>query len=264
LFFNPELKVSAEMARTIMNARYDGYDVRFAAMSEKACGDLDFVLSIGGDGTFLRTAKAVMGTGVPLYGINTGRLGFLAAGQSSSAVSDVHKILSGDYRLAARFPLRGEAFRAGVSEGSLYALNEITIAKDFVSRPVGFSVGVGDENLYRFLSDGMIVSTPTGSTAYALSAGGPIVHPDVRCMLALPICPHSLYPRPIVLSDCETVTVKLESDSCGAILSGDGQNNMDLSPGDEVRITSDLGMRVDVVRFGNGSYIDVLRSKLNW
>ncbi|MDR1137422.1 MAG: NAD(+)/NADH kinase, partial [Synergistaceae bacterium] len=228
------------------------------------CGEMDIAVSIGGDGTFLMTSKSIMGLGVPLYGINTGRLGFLASGEASLAVRDIEKILDGDYEIFSKIPLKGEVIREGAVINVIRAFNEIMIVKNFVSRPIALSAHVGDEKLYDFLSDGIIVSTPSGSTAYALSSGGPVIHPEVRCAAVIPVCPHSLFPRPILVPDSAEIKIRLESSRYGAVLSGDGQDNAEMLSGDEVLITCDKEMKIGVIRLGDGSYFGVLRNKLNW
>jgi NAD+ kinase len=225
---------------------------------------MDIAVSIGGDGTFLMTSKSIMGLGVPLYGINTGRLGFLASGEASLAVRDIEKILDGDYEIFSKIPLKGEVIREGAVINVIRAFNEIMIVKNFVSRPIALSAHVGDEKLYDFLSDGIIVSTPSGSTAYALSSGGPVIHPEVRCAAVIPVCPHSLFPRPILVPDSAEIKIRLESSRYGAVLSGDGQDNAEMLSGDEVLITCDKEMKIGVIRLGDGSYFGVLRNKLNW
>jgi NAD+ kinase len=254
-----------ELARKITSHDYGGAGVCFVTDEEKIdCRNMDFALSIGGDGTFLRTSRLIWGFGVPLYGINAGRLGCLTAGTAESAPSDISRILAGDYGLFTRIPLRGGVNRNGEVIESIYALNDITISRGARSRPVDLLVSVGGDAVYRFLSDGIIVSTPTGSTAYALSAGGPIIHPKVKCMLIVPICPHSLFPRPVVLGDTETVEVKIECCDYEAVLSGDGHQSMTLFTGDSVSIRLDVERGIDVISLGDSSYYDILRRKMNW
>jgi NAD+ kinase len=254
-----------DLARKITSYNYGGDGVCFVTDEENIdyCG-MDFAVSIGGDGTFLRTSRLIWGLGVPLYGINAGRLGFLTAGTAESATSDISRILAGDYSLFSRIPLRGEVTRSGEVIDSVYALNDITMSRGFLSRPIDSLVSVGGDDIYRFLSDGIIVSTPTGSTAYALSAGGPIIHPKVKCMLVLPICPHSLFPRPIVLGDTETVNISIECCDYEAILSGDGHQNMTLFAGDAVSVRLDVERGIDVISVDDSSYYDILRRKMNW
>ncbi|MDR1965650.1 MAG: NAD(+)/NADH kinase, partial [Synergistaceae bacterium] len=173
LFFNSKLEASAAVASAIKSAEYRGRDVEFV---EGDAGDdhgaLDLAVSIGGDGTFLLTSKTIMGRGFPLYGINTGHLGFLASGDAQSAVRDMRKILECDCSTFPRIPLKGEIVRDGRCVQCVWALNEIMVVKSFVSRPIALSVHMGNGKLYSIQADGIIAATPTGSTAYALSAGG--------------------------------------------------------------------------------------------
>lgn len=275
LFYKHDRERSAEIADKIRSASYSGVDVRFVLGEDDGEGTYDsvwteafcrmeFAVSIGGDGTFLRTARVVRDLGVPLFGVNTGHLGFLAAGNPATAVEDLWQILTRQYRLMTRFPLKGQLFRNGTLLGEIYALNEVTVTKGQLARPIDLSVRAGGTDLYRFLSDGIIVSTPTGSTAYALSAGGPVIHPDVRCMLIVPICPHSLYPRPVVLGERETVEISLSGEAEDIVLSADGQLNVRLARDDVIRLTLDTERGVQVIKLDEGSYYEVLQGKLGW
>lgn len=282
LFFKHDRSRSAQIARAIETADYGSAKVRFvvgeAGGNVCTCDDgrpkflddsRDFekmacAVSIGGDGTFLRTARLVRELGIPLYGINTGRLGFLASGAPERAVMDVTRILAGDYRLMKRVPLRGELVRGDGTTGNLYALNEIALTKGSVARPIDLRVRVCGHDLYRFLADGIIVATPTGSTAYALSAGGPVVQPGVNCLVVVPICPHSLYPRPAILAEEEVIEIELAGDSNEMFLSGDSQLSLELSVGDRVRLMLDREKPVYVIRLDETSYFEVLQSKMSW
>ena len=267
LFFNRDLKACAEAAAKIRSAFAGDAGVEFVAGdADSIAGGLNFAVSIGGDGTFLLTARTIMGSGVPLYGINMGRLGFLASGDGGSAAEDVRRITAGEYGIHPMIPLRAEIERdsRNPQKRTTWAFNEIMIVKNCVSRPIALSTYLDGEKLYSFLSDGIITSTPTGSTAYALSAGGPIVHPGVDCVSIVPICAHSLAPRPMLVPCNAGIVIKLECAQGGALLSGDGHDGGELSQGDCVRITSDPDSRVDVIKLGAGSYADVLRNKLNW
>jgi NAD+ kinase len=264
LFFNHELEASAEVAEAVRFADYGGRDAEFVLGDADADhGEIDFAISIGGDGTFLLTSKTIMGRGAPLYGVNRGRLGFLASGDARRAAPDVAKIMSGDYETFPIVPIKAVILRGDGTESAMWAFNEVMIVKNLVSRPIALSTYIDSKKLYSFLSDGIIVSTPIGSTAYALSAGGPIVHPAVSGSAIVPICAHSLSFRPMLVPARTQIKIKLESPSEGATLSGDGMNNTLLSPGDTVEITSDPAGRVDVISLEGGSYPDVLRDKLN-
>jgi NAD+ kinase len=265
LFFNHELKASAEVAAAVRLADYGGRDAEFVLGDADADhGEIDAAISIGGDGTFLLASKTIMGRGAPLYGVNKGRLGFLASGNAGRAAADVAKILDGDYETFPIVPLKAAILREGGAEGAMWAFNEVMIVKNLVSRPIALSAYVDGKKLYSFLSDGIIISTPIGSTAYSLSAGGPIVHPDVSGSAIVPICAHSLAPRPMLVPALTRIKIEIESPSEGATLSGDGMKDTSLSPGDAVEIISDPARRVDVIRLDGGSYLDVLRDKLNW
>ncbi|MDR3254108.1 MAG: NAD(+)/NADH kinase [Synergistaceae bacterium] len=269
LFFKSDSENGARIASLIKSADYDAsVNFTFWAPDDgypdagRDFGDMEFAVSIGGDGTFLRVARAVRGLGIPLYGINAGRLGFLASGRPENAALDVVRILSGDFTKSSRAALKCELLSNGARR-CFYALNEITLSKVSTSRPIGLRVMAGGEVLYRFLADGVIISTPTGSTAYSLSAGGPVVHPDVSCLLVTPICPHSLYSRPIVLGENEIIDVYPDYESEGMKLAGDGILDIEVPSGDVVRVTLDK-KGVDIIKLDYLSYYEVLRKKLNW
>lgn len=269
-FFRRASEQSAAAARAVMEAEY-GRRVRFVPTDPYAddathvdAAEMTFALSIGGDGTFLRAAQAVCGSAVPIFGINTGRLGFFASGTPQNAPQEVRAILSGDGRLAERPMLRGTAYRDGSTTGTVMAMNEVALLKDSPSQPIEVSVTAGGERLYRVLADGLIVSTPTGSTGYALSSGGPIVHPAVRCLIVLPICPHSLYIRPMVLDAARAIEMTLIAGSGSVSLSGDGQQSVAMEPGDTARVEVDPDRSVRMIRLDDASYCDILRSKFDW
>lgn len=280
LFFTEERPRSVELAKRLVKGSYVGYDLRFALGGEgfgcnlKTIGlpsekrgrpeDIEFALSIGGDGTFLRTARALRNMRVPLYGVNAGRLGFLALGHADSAERDLLRILSGDYKIFSRVPIKGNLLRDGKNIMEIYALNEITVTKGPCARPIELAVSVNDDSIYNFLADGVIVSTPNGSTAYALSAGGPIVHPDVECILIAPICPHSLYSRPVLLGRDAAVFVSAKGEEGEVILAGDGQLHIKMEDGDRIQVALDMENKVDVITLDMHSYYEILRDKLGW
>jgi len=264
LFFNHEIAECVTTATEIQSAFKGNRSVEFLtgnAVSGRS--DINCAVSIGGDGTFLLSARTIMGSGVPLYGVNMGRLGFLASGNAGSAVEDIRRIAARDYEIHPMIPLKAEITKNSQKTTS-WAFNEIMIVKNFVSRPIALSTYLDGEKLYSFLSDGIITSTPTGSTAYALSAGGPIIHPGVNCVSIVPICAHSLSPRPMLVPCDSDILIKLDYAQGGALLSGDGHDDGELSSGDCVLITSDFDSRVDVIKMDRGSYADVLRDKLGW
>ena len=226
--------------------------------------EVSFAVILGGDGTFLRAARYIFGSDVPLYGINLGRLGFLAIGNPGSAEEDIKSILDGHYTLQCRRLLKGQVWRGGRLVHELHALNDLVISKGSLARVIDLEVKVGKEILSLFLADGLILSTPTGSTAYALSAGGPIVPPHVPCMIMAPICAHTLYARPVILSDTDNIIVIPKGDARSLMLTQDGQLGYELLPGDELHVMLDNEIYVQTIQLIGRSYYDLLREKLRW
>lgn len=231
---------------------------------EKWREESSFAVILGGDGTFLRAARYTFGCAVPLYGINLGRLGFLAIGSPESAENDIEEIISGKYSVQLRRLLKGQVWRGNRLVHELYALNDLVISKGSLARVVDIEVRVGKEILSLFLADGLILSTPTGSTAYALSAGGPIVPPHVPCMIMAPICAHTLYARPVILSDTDNICVISKGDARNLMLTQDGQLGYELLPGDELHVMLDNQTFVRTIQLTGRSYYDLLREKLRW
>ena len=167
----------------------------------------DLVVALGGDGTILKAAHLLAGADVPIFGVNLGRLGFLCGADGADPLGAVRLAIAGSAREERRTTLRAEATHGGRPSGVHHALNEVFVGRSAGSRAVDLAVAVDGEPFGRWLCDGLIVATPTGSTAYALSAGGPILAPELRAMLIVPVCAHSVSVRPIVLGPTATVTV---------------------------------------------------------
>lgn len=225
---------------------------------------VDFAVILGGDGTFLRAARYTFGYRIPLYGINLGRLGFLATGNPESAETDIEAILAHKYTIQSRGLLKGLVWRGGRVMHELHALNDFVISKGNIARVIDLEVRVGDEILSLFLADGLILSTPTGSTAYALSAGGPIIPPHVDCVLLAPICAHTLYARPVVLSGTDRAMVIPKGYTRSLMLTQDGQLGYELLPDDRLEVMLDPDMKVTTIQLDDRSYYDLLREKLRW
>lgn len=225
---------------------------------------VSFAVIVGGDGTFLRAARYCFGYEIPLYGINLGRLGFLAIGSPNSAENDIVEILDGKYKLQRRRVLRGLVHRADRQVHELLALNDFVVSKGDLARVIDLEIRVGDEILSIFWGDGLILSTPTGSTAYALSAGGPIVPPHVPCVILAPICAHTLYARPVIISDTDRAFVTSKGDRRSIMLTQDGQLGYELLPGDTLEVFLDPDVHIDTIQLANRSYYDLLRKKLRW
>ena len=223
-------------------------------------GELDgtrLIVSIGGDGTLLWTAQQAAAAHIPVLGINAGRLGFLTQVQLGEEGKALDRWAAGDFTLQRRALLE-----ARVGDRVFHALNDVVVHRGIEINLIRIEVLVDGQPAGRFDADGVIVSTPTGSTGYALSLGGPIVHPDVRAIVFMPLNPHSLFNRPIVLPEQARITIRLPSAS--AILTCDGQQNAALDRGAEVQVAAP-GLQVELVQFKGGpNFFELLRRKLRW
>jgi len=215
-------------------------------------GDFDILVAVGGDGTMLRAAHLCAPCGVPILGVNLGRLGFLIQVGRNEWHEYFDRLLKGDYWIEHRMMLRAEHWRAGEPQGNWQALNEAVVCRGQIIRPVQISASVDGRLLANYVADGLIAATPTGSTAYALAAGGPILPPELRNILLVPIAPHLSVDRAVVLSEGCTVSIQVLSDG-GVVLSVDGQTPVGLDEKDIVKIqTGDTSALF--VRFGDPDY----------
>ena len=226
-------------------------------------GDLDLVLVFGADGTFLRAARYTEDTEVPLLGINMGSLGFLTLLKLGEVEPALKAVLGGKYRREERMRLRATLHREGETQGSYLALNDAVMHMGHGSRLVEFMIAVGGQYLGGYRSDGLIVATPTGSTAYSLSAGGPIVHPTMDALVATPICPHALSIRPILAGSEEELTVNIGGRSGEAILTMDGMVNVWLQQDDEIRIRRS-SRSLNIILPLDFNYYGLVSEKLGW
>jgi NAD+ kinase len=229
------------------------------AMAKKA----DLIISLGGDGTLLNIAPLVERSGVPILGVNMGGLGFITEVAVDELESVLAKTLEGDYVVEKRMTLevQVQSKKGGLSR--FRVLNDAVITKGARSRIIDLETYVGKDYLCTYRADGLIVSTPTGSTAYSLAAGGPILEPALGAIVVCPICPHTLTNRPIVVSSKGAIRVTLRSSGGRVILSPDGQQGIRLDNGDQVRIR-DSGMPVSLIRVPSRSYFEILHQKLKW
>ena len=221
------------------------------------------VIVFGGDGTILRAARSAAPHGIPILGVNLGGFGFLAEVSGPELEPALHRILEGDYELDERMMLRASVEREGRAVQEFLALNDIVVTKSGYARLLKLRTLVNGEHLATHLADGWIVATPTGSTAYSLSAGGPIVHPAVDGIVLTPICPHSLNARAVVVSGEDTVAIQVEPTGPPPILTVDGQEGYPLQPGDGVQVGRS-SHRARLVRLGGGGFYKRLRAKLTW
>jgi NAD+ kinase len=217
--------------------------------------------SIGGDGTFLRTAHRIGRSGMPILGINAGRLGFLADVQLHEIKTALPGILRGEFEVEQRTLLRLDL--AGFNEPyQKFSLNEIAVLKCDLSSMVSVSVSVDGAFLNRYDADGLLITTPTGSTAYAMSAGGPILEPQSHCLALVPIAPHSLTARPLVIRENSTLDLSVGSRNGLYLVATDG-TPLHLTTDTPLRIRL-ADYRVNVVRRASSSFFETLRQKLMW
>jgi len=224
------------------------------------------VIVLGGDGTLLSVARIFASTGTPILGVNLGSLGFLTEVRLADlypALESWHSGCDGCHVLDTRAMLHAELWRGGALRSSYEALNEVVISKGDIARMGDFAVELDGKSVARFRADGVIVSTPTGSTAYTLAANGPILTPDVDAMVVTPISPHLLTLRPLVVRDDALLTVRVEGVVNPALLTVDGQKGIELLIGDEVRCHRSVHV-VNLVRMSGGGFFEALRSKLSW
>lgn len=234
------------------------------ALDARSIPDLDLLITLGGDGTLLRGARLAAPYGVPVLGLNLGHLGFLTALAPAELEEGLAAVLEGQVTLDERMVLETRAVAAdGSLHGASFALNDAVLHRGGVARMIRMAVHAHGEEVGTYSADGIILATPTGSTAYSLSAGGPIVAPAVDCIIATPICPHTLAVRPLVLSAAETVTVEVLSPSEELILTIDGQVGAVLTPGDRL-VVSRAPTPLRLVRFPGQTFFSTLRRKLRW
>ncbi|MFZ1084849.1 MAG: NAD(+)/NADH kinase [Terracidiphilus sp.] len=221
------------------------------------------VIVLGGDGTLLSVANIFASTGTPILGVNLGFLGFLTEVRLAELYPALECWHGGCHDLDSRAMLRAELWRAGVMLSCYEALNDVVISKGDIARMGGFAVELDGKSVARFRADGVIVSTPTGSTAYTLAANGPILAPNVDALVVTPICPHLLTLRPIVVRGDASLSVRVEGVANPALLTVDGQKVVELLLGDEVRCRRS-GHVVNLIRMNEGGFFEALRSKLSW
>jgi NAD+ kinase len=226
----------------------------------------DMIVVLGGDGTLLSVADCIAAAGksIPILGVNFGSLGFLTEVTLQELYTSLETVVAGGAQVEERMMLASSVQRSRETLSSSIVLNDVVVTKSARSRMIDLSVSVGDEFVTRVKADGLIVATPTGSTAYNLAAGGPIVQPSVDAMILTPIAPHTLTNRPIVIPASSTVRVKPHIDSRDEVhITFDGQAGFELQEGDEIRIhRAERSLRL--IHPSTRSYFEVLRQKLKW
>src|ERR1700724_2761889 len=248
------------------------YDTETASSLHDACPGLSraqlakesqLLLVLGGDGTLLAAARVAAPLGIPILPINMGSLGFLTSFKLEEMYSALEKTLAGRLPSSERVMLDVELEREGKVVERQTVLNEAVINKGALARMIDLELLIDGEFVCRYRVDGLIVATPTGSTAYSLSAGGPIVHPSVESWVITPICPHTLSDRPIMVRDSSSVEIHLSKDTESVFLTLDGQTGIPMQASDTVRMRR-AAERLKLILPPKKSYYEILRSKLKW
>jgi NAD+ kinase len=241
--------------------------VREEAMPRERIAEVaDLLIVLGGDGTLLAAARVLAERDVPILGVNLGGLGFLTSVPRDAMYPLLEQVLAGQYHTSERMMLEARVLRATEAPQVIarqLALNDAVINQAALARLMDFNVSVGGAFVGRYRADGLVVATPTGSTAYSLAAGGPILQPGLAAFVITPICPHMLTNRPLVIPDSSQVDIDFVADGSPVHLTLDGQVGIKLGPGDRISI-SKSPRTVRLIIPPGQSYFDVLRSKLRW
>jgi NAD+ kinase len=224
---------------------------------------VDLVVVLGGDGTLLGAARKVGRYGLPILGVNLGGLGFLTEIPLEMLYKDIEKVITGQVTVEPRLMLQASVLRNGEEKCRFSVLNDVVINKGALARIIDLRVSIDGHFLTTFRSDGLIISTPTGSTSYNLSAGGPILYPDLEALILTPICPFTLTQRPIIVPDTSVIEVQMGKHNEEVILTFDGQVGFDLMAHDRV-IISKSEKKLKLIKSPDQDYYDILRTKLKW
>jgi NAD+ kinase len=251
------IDVMVDKTSAILLGEEGGYQE--SSLASKA----DVLLVLGGDGTMLNAARLAGERGIPILGVNMGGLGFLTEVRLENLYPSLERVFANDFVLDERLMLRTHIHRHGGTVVQGVVLNDVVISKGTVARMIELKIAIEGRFVTNLRGDGLIVSSPTGSTAYSLSAGGPIIDPAVQSLILTPICPHTLTHRPLIVPGKAEIAVTLTSKDDGSMATLDGQVGVAITQGDTVVIhTSEH--RTRLIRFPESNYYDVLREKLKW
>jgi NAD+ kinase len=267
-------QICAEATRASRRLREAGFRVRMLGVDsadvpvagvevvppEQAAQSAEIVLTLGGDGTFLRAAELARPAGVPMLGVNLGHVGFLAEAEPHSLDATVEAVIARAYEVEERVTVDAEVYLDGELQGREWALNEVSIERTNRTRMLEIAVSVDGRPLLRFGGDGILCATPTGSTAYAFSAGGPIIWPNVDALLLVPNAAHALFARPVVVAPTSVVDIELRSTGYEAVLSCDGRRSLPLGSTARVRVCRGA-QPVRVARVSGWNFADRLVEK---
>ena len=230
---------------------------------EQIADNSEILVVLGGDGTLLAAARVAASRGIPILPVNMGSLGFLTSFTVDELYPALEETLAGRSSMSERVMLDVELLRGSASLDKQHVLNDAVVNKSALARMIELELCIDGDFVCRYRADGLVVATPTGSTAYSLSAGGPIVHPSVEAFVITPICPHTLTDRPVVVRDFCTVEVKLTGNAEDVYLTLDGQKGIPMQENDRIRITRSP-LRLKLIQPPKKSYFEILRNKLKW
>jgi NAD+ kinase len=225
--------------------------------------DVDCVFVLGGDGTFLSAVRWIGDQDIPILGIKFGEVGFLAEIAEEDLYSAAEKVLKGDFILRTRMRLSVKVRRAAEIRAQETVLNDVVINRGALARLAHIETRIDDHYLTTYSADGLIVATPTGSTAYSLAAGGPVIHPAVPAIILTPICPFTLTNRPLIVPESANISIKLARGSSDIILTFDGQKGLEINDKDEISIQKDAHP-IHLITLPERQYFDILKNKLKW
>ncbi len=225
--------------------------------------DLSCLFVLGGDGTFLSAVRWIGGLNIPVLGIKFGQIGFLAETAAKNLIPAAEKILNNDFTISRRMRLDVQVVREGETLVSDTVLNDIVINRGALARLANIETYINDHYLTTFRADGLIVASPTGSTAYSLGAGGPVIHPDVPGIIITPICPFTLTNRPLIIPDSITIRLKLEKKATDIMLTFDGQEGLEITHKDTIMVRKGPHP-LNMITLPGQHYFDVLKAKLRW
>ena len=224
------------------------------------------IMVLGGDGTLLQVACETIDRNIPLIGVNLGRLGYLAEIEHTDIEEALLQLINNDFIIEERMMIEGNVYRKDNKIQNMYGLNDIVVTRDGDSQILSYHIYVNNQNLYHYYADGIIVATPTGSTGYSLSAGGPIVEPNANLMVITPICPHTIHSRSVILSDKDEVVIEIgigkKHEKQYARVSFDGDNVTSLTTGDRVSIKK-FNKKTKIIRLNQVSFLKVLHKKMS-
>ncbi len=223
----------------------------------------DLIIVLGGDGTLISVARQVNGLQVPILGVNLGSLGFLTEITQHELPAMLEDVLAGDFDISDRMMLDVEILRQGKRVENHTLLNDVVINKGTLARIIDMETWVDGGYLTTFKADGLIISSPTGSTGYNLAAGGPIIYPGINSLVITPICPHMLANRPLIVPSTSTIAIEISFTEDVVYFTGDGQIGMSLEPGDRVEVRQSTA-RTHLINSPSRDYYEILRTKLSW